>query len=150
MGTRGVFGFRKGGIDKIAYNHYDSYLTGLGKDIVKFIKRNPIPILNDMFDKIILINDDIKFSEEKKKFADDKNVIMYEKGLIYMLDGSEFTEDGLCCEWGYIMNLDTNMLEIHKGRFPEGRGYRYKLIKEIPLNEVNESHIDDLIIEVGA
>ena len=149
MGTRGVFGFRKGGVDKICYNHWDSYLSVLGKDMVRFIKRNPISVLNDMFDKIILTTDENKFLEKKKKFSNNKNIIMYEKGLIWMLDGSEFTKDGLCCEWGYIINLDTNMLDVYKGRFPEGNYYKYKLIKEIPLAELDESHMDKLIVELG-
>ena len=47
MGTRGVFGFHIDEIDKITYNHYDSYPECLGSNIVKDInkeissRRNP-------------------------------------------------------------------------------------------------------------
>lgn len=39
----------------------------------------------------------------------------YQKGLKYMLDSKNFLTDSLFCEWAYIINLDTNQLEIYKG-----------------------------------
>ena len=53
MGTRGVFGFHKNGVDKITYNHYDSYPTGLGEEVVKFLKNHGVDELNTIFDSII-------------------------------------------------------------------------------------------------
>ena len=38
MGTRGVIIFRKDGIEKGVYNHWDSYPSGLGEDVVNMIK----------------------------------------------------------------------------------------------------------------
>ena len=35
MGTRGLYGFRKNGIDKLTYNHLDSYPDWLGKKVVE-------------------------------------------------------------------------------------------------------------------
>jgi hypothetical protein len=32
-----------------------------------------------------------------------------------MMDSSEFLADSLFCEWAYIINLDTEILEIYKG-----------------------------------
>lgn len=148
MGTRGIFGFRKDGIDKIAYNHCDSYLTELGRDMIRFIKRNPIQEINKIFDKIILLNDNEEIPEEQIEHLAYKNITAYEKGLTYMIDGSEFFEDGLCCEWGYIINLDTNTLDVYKGRVPERAFYTYKLIDKIPLDDIEENDIDKLIIEL--
>ena len=37
MGTRGLLGFILRGKRHAAYNHWDSYPNGLGKDIVAFI-----------------------------------------------------------------------------------------------------------------
>lgn len=37
MGTRGAFGFRLNGQDKVMYNHFDSYPGGLGNDVVKWL-----------------------------------------------------------------------------------------------------------------
>lgn len=39
MSTRGAFGFRIDGVDKITYNHCDSYPSGLGADVVKWVRR---------------------------------------------------------------------------------------------------------------
>lgn len=38
MGTRGFIVFRVKGKDVAFYNHYDSYPTGLGNEIIKFIR----------------------------------------------------------------------------------------------------------------
>lgn len=37
MSTRGAYGFRHKNRDYIAYNHFDSYPSGLGSDVAKFI-----------------------------------------------------------------------------------------------------------------
>ncbi len=64
MGTRGVFGFHKDGVDKITYNHYDSYPTCLGEEVKKFIINHPVEELNKIFKRIKLVND--------KKTSDSK------------------------------------------------------------------------------
>lgn len=38
MGTRGAYGFRLNGEDKITYNHFDSYPSGLGECILEDLK----------------------------------------------------------------------------------------------------------------
>ena len=40
MGTRGLYGFRKNGVDKVTYNHYDSYPEYLGRNILEFIRNH--------------------------------------------------------------------------------------------------------------
>ena len=42
MSTRGAYGFYKNGVDKITYNHYDSYFSGLGEEIVNFCRNTTI------------------------------------------------------------------------------------------------------------
>jgi hypothetical protein len=39
MGTRGLFGFKFRGVYYLIYNHFDSYPSGLGKDLLNEIKR---------------------------------------------------------------------------------------------------------------
>lgn len=31
-----------------------------------------------------------------------------------MIDNVSFLQDSLFCEWGYVINLDTNVLEIYR------------------------------------
>ena len=37
---------------------------------------------------------------------------MYLNGLKYMLNGNDFLNDEIFCEYAYIINLDTNTLDI--------------------------------------
>jgi hypothetical protein len=38
MGTRGFIGFVVDGVEKIAYNHWDSYPGGLGLDVLRWLR----------------------------------------------------------------------------------------------------------------
>ena len=38
---------------------------------------------------------------------------MYLNGLKYMLNGNNFLKDELFCEYGYVINLDENTLDIY-------------------------------------
>ena len=89
----------------------------------------------------------------------------YHKGLEHMIDSSGFLADSLLCEWAYIINLDTNYLEVYRGlnknQFAKGRysgrsvrhsrGYfGVRLIAEVPFNSIKNSDIDDFaaVLEV--
>ena len=65
MGTRGVYGFRKNGKDKLTYNHMDSYFSYLGRDIINFVKETPIEELHKIYDNLILVKEsDIPTKEQ--------------------------------------------------------------------------------------
>lgn len=137
MGTRGCYGFRKDGVDKLAYNHYDSYPSGLGSDVVKFCKETSVKEMNAIFDKIMLVDESgiptLEQIAECHKYYDgsvssqtvedwycllrhaqgDLNV--YKNGLRYMIDNHDFIKDSLFCEYAYIINLDTKKLEFYVG-----------------------------------
>ena len=137
MGTRGLYGFRKNGIDKLTYNHWGSYPEGLGKDIVQFCKETSLEEMNKIFDRIILVKKDSRPSTQQikeciKYFNEDVstgsiydwycllretqgNLNVYKNGLRYMIDNADFIKDSLFCEYAYIINLDTNSLEFWKG-----------------------------------
>lgn len=135
MGTRGLYGFRKNGVDKTTYNHYDSYPDYLGRNILEFI-RNHGEKLNSIFDNIIMVNeDDIPTKEQieeckaycdtsvSKQTEEDWYCLLhkqgdlepYVNGLKYMIDNHDFILDSLFCEYAYIINLDTNKLEFWVG-----------------------------------
>ena len=137
MGTRGCYGFRKNGIDKLTYNHYDSYPDWLGRNIVKFCKNTSIKEMNEIFDKLILVDENSKPTAEQiaecSKYYDGSvsnqtysdwycllreaqgELDAYKDGLRYMIDSNEFIKDSLFCEYAYIINLDTNNLEFWIG-----------------------------------
>ncbi|KAI9709320.1 MAG: hypothetical protein M1820_003440 [Bogoriella megaspora] len=49
MGTRGLIGFKSKGRRRATYNHFDSYPSGLGADIVKFL----LSLTPDQWEKMI-------------------------------------------------------------------------------------------------
>ena len=137
MGTRGCYGFRKNGIDKLTYNHFDSYPSYLGKIILEFFKETSLDEMNEIYDRLIMVDEGGKPTpeqiEECKKYYDE-NVSKqtpeewycllrkvqgkpneYKHGLRYMTDDGDFIKDSLCCEYAYIINLDTKQLEFWKG-----------------------------------
>jgi hypothetical protein len=147
MGTRGLYGFYKDGVDKLTYNHFDSYPSGLGKDVINFIRKNSIENMNQIFDRIIMVDGDSTPTKEQQQ-----NCILYysncvstgkptewysllrnaqgdldafNKGLLYMIDNKDFIKESLFCEWAYIINLTDNVLEIYKGFQKEQQNNRY-------------------------
>lgn len=137
MGTRGLYGFRKGGVDKTTYNHYDSYPDYLGEIMVRFCQNTSIKEMNEIFDRIVLVDNSkrptktqidecIKYYDGSvsEQSVDDwycllretqGNPNVYKHGLKYMIDDHSFIENSLFCEYAYIINLDTNCLEFWVG-----------------------------------
>ena len=136
MSTRGAFGFTKNGVNKITYNHFDSYPTGLGFDIIEFIMKNNIEKMNKIFNSITMVKhddvptvDQLKTLEEYfgsridiRKVKDMEDLISgnqyitdFQKGFPFMLDNENFMGDSLFCEYAYIINLDDNTLEVYYG-----------------------------------
>lgn len=148
MSTRGAWGIKKGDKLIVQYNHFDSYPTGLGEQIVEdlneWYKDAPeewIKRLNEVLDEVEVINEEktpepteeqlqyirdegIPFDENYKEWFCVLNelqgrVLPYLKGFKYFLDwGVEWLNDSLSCEWAYIFNLDNNTLEINGVPYP--------------------------------
>lgn len=143
MSTRGAVGIRMNNIDKVGYNHFDSYPTGLGNELIIWLKGMNSTKLEKLFNEIKLI--------------DDYNLLTWDWDkhcLNNMFANShDFLYDSLFCEYAYIVNLDTNMLEFYKGfnkdrnalgRYSnfkadeDSKYYGVKLNQEIPLDDLFE------------
>lgn len=155
MGTRGAIGFCKNGVDKITYNHYDSYPSGLGNNVVDFIKSTTIKEMSEVFDKIVLIKDNEVDYKALRDYQGDLSA--YKRGITRMINNATFMQDSLFCEWAYIINLDTNKLEVYKGfnqvksnnryqpKYANGQGYwGVSLFIELPLNDIPDKIMDEL------
>lgn len=198
MGTRGAFGFHADNEDKVTYNHSDSYPDGLGADILAALSGETIEHLRDVAAGLIMVNKDEKPTPEQIELcapwpdlkvsgqstedwycllrpARGELTTWTKDGLRVMIDSHGFLLDSLFCEWAYIINLDTEQLEVYKGfnQNPEAPG-RYAaeknpdfvradgfvlkteyngvaLVKEIPLEQVfamADSDRDALIAEL--
>ena len=144
MSTRGYYGIKKKGELKGAYNHFDSYPSGLGQDLVKTInkikKEDRLRVLSETFDYIQLIDSNIEPTQEQIEACKKANVIdlgvsnrsekdwycllrktqgdlsiYINKVIPYMENGNAFIDDELFCEWAYIINLDTQKFEVIYG-----------------------------------
>lgn len=137
MGTRGLYGFRKNGEDKLTYNHWDSYPDWLGKNVVEFCKETSIEEMNKIFDSIVLVDECDKPTnvqiDECIEYYNDRvstqnvedwycllreaqgNLNVYKHGLKYMMEYSGFIKNSLMCEYAYIINLDDDVLEFYVG-----------------------------------
>lgn len=137
MGTRGCYGIRVGQQDKVTYCHMDSYPSYLGINVMSFINETPDAELQEIADRIELVNEDSKPSPKQiKQYREhaDLNVASqslkdwycllrdtqgdlspYRNGLRHMIDSHEFLKDSLFCEWAYILNVDEGTLEIYRG-----------------------------------
>jgi membrane-bound lytic murein transglycosylase MltF len=77
MGTRGLWGFRLEGQEKLTYNHWDSYPTGLGdklqKDLVHALGKIGLTQIKDTVKRIRLVS--------SKEEVTDLDVKKYSKWL---------------------------------------------------------------------
>lgn len=131
-------GLRVGGVDKLTYNHCDSYPDGLGRQMVDDIHEllNDAAALRASAEALRMVADGSRATEEDvkrlKQFSDtdvstrqldDWYVLLRETqgSLVKILEAgvaienSDFAADSLFCEWGYVANLDDQVLEIYKG-----------------------------------
>ncbi len=162
MSTRCLYGFKKDGILKLMYNHSDSYPSGFGKDIVLFIRENTLEELNEICDKVKLVNrkelptdKDIMEMIEKHIYYKDNGEILnwedifwsngkflhyYKKDFFTMPDFSEWLS-GLQ-DYLYIINLDLNKFEVYKMRLSNDKEDEnsefedYKILKKFDLENI--------------
>ena len=149
MSTRGAIGFYKNDSEKVGYNHFDSYPTGLGNDLIKFLKGKTVEDLNTICDSIALTDEDGKDAVE---FLPGGEMSFNS----FIEDYKSFLYDSLFCEYAYIINLDDNIVEFYKGfnKSPEGEGryasttvddgkryYGVVLKQKIPLEKFIEGKV---------
>ena len=144
MGTRGSIGVIYKKEYKGTYNHFDSYPSGLGIEVVDFCnmvtKENGWDTFKENFSKIEFINDKKPPTPEQiemyKEYADLnvsnqsyedwycllRNVQgaesfqeIYKGKLFHLSDGSNFIKNSLFCEYAYIINLDDMKIEFYQG-----------------------------------
>jgi len=140
LSTRGLYGFRVGGVDKLAFNQCDSYPEGLGLGVKEFL--DAIAMDDDGISAIakgiVLVHEEarptpaqvgglrslgIKVPEPEPEGELDwyhalrsvqGDLIACGCGLRYMTDGRDFLTS-IYCEWVYVLDTDTHMLEVHRG-----------------------------------
>jgi hypothetical protein len=156
MGTRGAFGVRVDGVDKVGYNQFDSYPSGQGVEVLKFVRAF---VASPKFGaevvalaKALILVDDKKKPTKAQQAAlkEWSNLDVSERSLTdwycllhkthgdiaktllcgYVVDHLSFLTDSLFCEWAYIVNFDERTLEVYSGfqKEPHEKG-RYAATK---------------------
>lgn len=142
MGTRGLWGFVSEGVEKLTYNHFDSYPSGLGTELLAFVRdhigTHGLESFKADARSLELIDEDVKPTEAQKQKARDAGVVdlsvseqseddwycllrnaqgdpakLLQVGM--MSDGSSFALDSLFCEWAYVIDLDAERFEVYRG-----------------------------------
>lgn len=130
-------GFVVDGTVKGTYNHYDSYPSGLGSEIGKFAATLTGDRLAEYADKaraVTFVDEERKptkaermkyqqFTDSRVGEGDDWYAVLrnlqgnvgltLDAGI--MPDNLSFAYDSLFCEWGYLLNFDTGMIEVYRG-----------------------------------
>lgn len=141
MGTRGFVGFAVDGTEKIAYNHFDSYPSGLGLAVLSWareiagdlrledakrhvralrvVEADSAPTEDDVNQLRPFYNPNVGGPSERptwyqllRETQGDPDTIL-RAGVIE--DASEFPQDSLFAEWGYVVDLDELRLEVYEG-----------------------------------
>lgn len=137
MGTRGALGFVIDGEEKITYNHFDSYPSGLGVTVLNWLrKQTDWDAVKDQVRQLLVVDAESKPTQEQidhlVKYANlnvaDQNLddwycllretqgmpgLILEAGVV--ADAKEFPLDSLFCEWAYIVDFDHEKLEVYRG-----------------------------------
>jgi len=134
VGTRGSYGFRENNIDTLYYSHYDSYPSGLGEAVLQAIKDKNYKAKN------------LSSVDALEEDAQD----------------NDFVLRSLYCEYAYVMNLDTQMLEFYrgfstsigngryadKGEYKASLGEHYygvSLVQEFSFKEIEKENIEAIV-----
>jgi hypothetical protein len=130
--------FAHNGEVKAMYNHYDSYPTGLGEDLVKWIldRQGDFSETIEQFDRLTAIDESVAPTTDQKlallrylnlnvsaQSSDDWYALLRDtqgnpaealKAGFYV-DYFKFGFDSLFCEWAYVVDLDRQVLDVYKG-----------------------------------
>lgn len=152
MGTRGLYGFHKNGIDKLTYNHLGSYPDSLGKKIVEYCMAHDLGV--DGGDWYWTLRPNQGCPENWLPFIDSGS-------KVYMIDNLSFIKDSLFCEYAYIVNLDTDQLEFYCGfqhkpdetnRYgcEEDQGYYpCRMVACFPLDVIAHGTVEEIVKQMN-
>lgn len=136
MGTRGAITFVSNGVEKATYNHWDSYPSGLGADVLNWLRSNDwdLSTVRTQVDALLMVDDQAEpTAEERERFAQYANSNVSTGKDWYALlretqgnpaaileagaagDASGFPLDSLFCEWAYVVDLDREVFEVYEG-----------------------------------
>jgi hypothetical protein len=119
MGTRGLYGILYKGVYYLIYNQYDSYpVDGLGNNIIAAIKVSDLEQIKLIFDKFSQTNVIESYDSSLMKLFVNKKFVSINKFDDLLID--------ILLEYIYVINLDTNNLDMYYFSVNEKMWSRYK------------------------
>lgn len=174
MGTRNLTMVVMDGQIKIAqYGQWDGQPSGQGLTALSFLKSVNFDLFKEKLLNLNFIDFKNLTKEEEEEIDSNTNNkydhlsrdhganilnLIYEGDINDLIDNSSFANESLFCEWGYVIDFDTNVFEIFqgfnkkkitKGRFisnkDEGEYEPIILIKSYKLDDLPdvEKFLDD-------
>ncbi|MFC5813615.1 hypothetical protein [Nonomuraea harbinensis] len=147
MASRGFVGFVVDRTEKIAYNHHDSGPTGVGLIVLSWLRitmKTPQALRERVTALRVVdpgsrptVHDIERLAEHADPHASPRGVTfwmellwqtqgdpdaMLRAGVIE--DASSYPVEASDCEWGYLIDLDTTVFEVYRGKqaAPHNRG----------------------------
>jgi hypothetical protein len=136
MGTRGIIGFiTPEGEERLTYNHFDSYPSGIGINILRWLREVDLPTMRDQVAALTLIaNEDEKPTPEQRaalgRYVDGNvstgddwySLLRHTQGDLgltlesgHIIDSAAFALDSLFCEWGYVIDMQRATFDVYRG-----------------------------------
>lgn len=131
--------FAHSGKVKAMYNHFDSYPSGLGQEIVDWMLNlddQGFAEAVEQFDRLEAVDEEVPPTEDQQlallKYFDPRvstqssndwySLLRHAQGnpaetlkAGFFVDYNDFAYDSLFCEWGYVVDLDRRVLEVYVG-----------------------------------
>lgn len=130
MGIRGVIGFRFNEMDKLLYNDTGSSPSSLGRSVLNWCRQQEDwQTVRNLVGQLLVTDDRVLEGGVMTSFGGSLDDMLMAPAL---LDGFNFILNSLYCDWGYIINLDEEVLEIYEGhqKVSHEKG-RYSLYEKV-------------------
>lgn len=129
MGTRHLIAVVVDGEYKIAqYGQWDGYPSGQGAAVLGFLQTRDMDSFRAQCQRLRWItNDEIEVVDKTKNWPNvyphlSRDAGAKVLGMVYdmieplkLQNNIEFAQDGLLCEWAYVIDLDREALEVYEG-----------------------------------
>lgn len=137
MGTRGAIAFVCDGVEKVTYNHFDSYPSGLGMVMLGWLRHADLDATREAVRNLRMVDDTTEPGDQEWEAAwlsarygnpgvstgsDWYSLLRETQGNPDAIldagvagDASGFPQDSLFCEWAYVVDLDSETFEVYEG-----------------------------------
>lgn len=120
MSTQGIVIIRKNGLDKGMRIIHDAYPKCVGQDVIDLIKTTDLNLLYNLmsvYDETVISEDDEEYPDEPEPFSYNacRLAVNNQSCLWVSATAAEFITNSLFCEYGYVIDLDRELLFFYVG-----------------------------------